>query len=383
MATTTDASMLSPSSASEERRAAAPKPSTFATAAEPSAEARIPSKFLLETQAFPADGFYSITRSSEATAAITINTTSDAELVAAAPLDTAPTPTSAKFRDDLPDMPEWAVGLMAGLLAFALVVTVILYLANFPPTFTWIDRILRQRMKTRYGYARVGGDDDDNDGDDSDGSRRAKGRRASVDDSDGCYATSSATKGSSTRRRNSLIVDTSAQYTGLGIALPGDEQTMLRKRRRSYDEEAMRMRRLKPNSSPVKTAWAALTAPLPSVSLFGHSVSESFLTRGPHTAAVGGGYARKDRDMEDGVSPGLETDASTSDYATSPYKRSAQDPLYGPETSAEIDGLFGRLGSGMEHAVGRLAQAFHDQVGSAEEGLVLPVKDCERELALP
>ncbi|KAK5120868.1 hypothetical protein LTR85_005935 [Meristemomyces frigidus] len=371
IATIVEASILSLPSPTEGPPVRTIKPFNFRSPGYTSAKPLIPTKYLLETKSFPADGFYSVTRLSKASTAITMDATIEAEHLL--PND-APTAASAKFRNDLPDMPEWAVGLLGGLLAFGLVITVVLYLANFPPTFTWMHKLLQQRMKTRDGYTQMGG------GDDSDGRSRSRTKAGfSAEDSDGCYAISSAIRGS-TRRRKSLVVDTSAQYTGLGVALPGDEQTMLRKRRRSYDEEAMRLRRLKPKSSPVRTAWAALTAPVPSVSLFGHNRSET-LASGPHTA-MPGGYAHMERDMEDGVAAGLDSDASMSDYATSPYKRSAQDPMYGPETNAEMDGLSTRIGSGVEYAAGRLARAFHDQVDSAEDGLLSLVRNHERELAL-
>lgn len=354
-----------------------------ATGAVTSTEAFIPSKFLVGTQTAPVKSFHSITRASDA-AVVTM----DATVEANRPLsyNNVPAATSAKFRDDLPDMPEWAVGLMAGLLAFGLVIAIVLYLANFPPTFTWVHRLLRQRIKTRYGYARLwdGGAEEP----DGDGRNMSSGASSSTTDSDGSgSATAFAVNGANAtrRRRTSLVVDTSARYTGLGIAMAlgdgvterSEPRTATGQRRRSYDEEAMRLRRLKPRSSPVRTAWAALTAPLPSVSLFGRR-SPTTVARGPHTSATPATAEHDSRGWRDS-----ELDSGT-DYATSPYTRyPVQDPLYGPETSAEIDGLFGRLGSGIGSVAGKLAVLFHEPVEGAEEGLLLAVKDCEREPALP
>ncbi|KAK5137763.1 hypothetical protein LTR08_007335 [Meristemomyces frigidus] len=345
----------------------------LAAATSASASPYIPAKFLLEKPAFPADEFRSIVRS---TGAMTtrVNLNDKAEVVQETLPGAAPTSTSAKFRDDFPAMPEWLVGLMAGLLAFGFVVAVVLYLANFPPSLSWVHS-LRKRKLRRYGYTALGDGEDD-----SDGHRRSKS--ATVTDSssgESGAATSSAGKGLARRRKN-LSIDTSAHYFGLGIALPGDHEAAQRKRRRSYDEEATQLRHLKPTPSAVRTAWEAVTAPLPSASVFAHNISAT-LTGGPRTAAVDGNYTRLGNgDLEEGVAEGLRSDAT--DYATSPYKRAVQDPLYGPETRAEMDGFLGKLGSGVEHVAGRLTKALHDRVDGAEDGLLLSVKDCEREVNL-
>ena len=134
------------------------------------------------------------------------------------------------------------------------------------------------------------------------------------------------------------------------------------------------MRRLRPTASPARTAWEALTAPLPSASAFAHNLSAS-LTGGARAAAADGDYFRIN-DLENGMDEGVRSD--TTDYDTSPYKLPT--PLYGPEPRTKMHEFLGMLGSGIETAAERLARALHDTVEGAEEGLLLSVRDCEREV---
>lgn len=330
----------------------------------------IPSKFLLDKLAGPADGFASVTRpsGSEVTAVMTAGATSGAE----AP-ESAPTPTSAKFRDDLPAPPEWFVGLLAGLLGFGLVVAVVLYLANFPPTFQWVHKLLLQQQKKYTGYSTIEQDD---------GPEGRKRPARSFEDSNrsSAYATSSAVKGSGSYRRRDLNINTSRRYEGLGIAIPGEHAGngfgTPHLRRRSWDEEATRYRLLRPGS-PAHTAWSALTAPLPTIAKFGHDVTEA-IYGGPHTSALE--YEASDLEMG---TVRFELTPPTADMfdPDSPY-HTARLQL-GPETRAELEGFFGKIGGGVESVAGKVARALHEQVRSPEEGLLLPVRESEREQVSP
>jgi len=337
------------------------------------AAAAIPSKFLVEKQAFPAaNGFYPIVRSSEATTAeMSMGVTASTKSAIAS--KTAHMSTAAKFHDDLPTPPEWLVGLSAGLLAFGLAVAVVLYLANFPPTFSWIHKIWKQRTRRYGGYRAIEGHDSD-----EPHSRRQR-KKGSRDLGSAGYSTATEHSGSNRKpHKKDLSINTSARYTGLGIAIPGDLQTgeMLR-RQQKYDEEALRMRRSRSNS-PVKAAWAAVTAPLPSISHFGQNVYNAVYGGAPHTTALTSApYQPYDEEAAVEYSP---TDYDfTPETAYHPALQYLQSPLYGPETKAEADGFFERVGGGMEHVAGRTARVFHDGVQGAEEGLLLHVKESERE----
>jgi len=243
---------------------------------------------------------------------------------------------------DLPDLPAWLAGLIAGSLTFGLVVAVLLYLANFPPTWRFSEKLRRQRSTGYYPLR----DHEHEDSDESD------------------HVTSS-----SLRRRNkykNLHVDTTARYTGLGIAVPGDEAPLrLRRRRRSsYDEEALRGRR-RGFQTRAQAVWTAVTAPLPS--------AREFVWGWAPGASGGGGGGR---DLETGTH-GIQSISSSPGLASPSYRRD-----YLMTTDREVDFLE-RVDAGVVSMVGSLATKLDKQVDDAEGGLFLPVRDSEREQSNP
>ncbi|GAB1733703.1 hypothetical protein NU195Hw_Modified_527t1 [Hortaea werneckii] len=327
----------------------------------------LPSEDLLERQAFPADGFYSITRSS--TSAMTemdTNATATSEDIISATGSANATMNSAKFRRDLPAPPSWFVGLLAGALSFGLVCAVVLYLVNFPAKdLNLLSRRLMVQRKRYEGYNALQQENEDAHPTLSRGGPTQApplfGRSTAVENS-----------GSGRKRRKNLSIDTSAQYHGLGIAVPADNSCdgpKLLSKREPYDEEALRTRA----QSPAMKTWEAVTAPLPALSRFGYELSE-LLTLGPRTSVTSDAYHEM-RDVEQGSSSYDSAGSRGVDLS----RLSAQGMQYAPSTGKERGGLLEKVGNGVDFMAEKVACMMHDEVGDAEEGLLLPVAQHERE----
>jgi hypothetical protein len=313
----------------------------------------IPAKFVRDKVSRAADGFSSMNR--EATmmpdAASPAMTTSAGT---GGPL-TLPTGTShpwEKIQGELPEMPYWAVGIMAGLLAFGVVATVMLVLVNFPG-------LLPERNKMR-----------------RDGYRAVDGAMDSRDDRSPAYSTAAteSSAGLRHRRKRKLSVDTSIQYVGLGIAVHGDKDRSP-ERRNSYDEEALRARRSPPPRSAAGAAWSAVTAPIPSVRIFSPSHGHDPHHPIPATAAVDGRV-----DMDSALESGtVSRSSSYTDMLEADRNLLAHER---PDVRPHSAGFLERLNDGMDYAAGKLARMMHDQVAlDHEEGLLLPVRMSQRERA--
>lgn len=280
------------------------------------------------------DGFKYVTRHEDAQALSTITTTAQAQSTVATSAI-----SSAKFNADLPAPPHWLVAIFAGLLTFGFILAIGLYLINFPPDLSWVARLQEWKSK-QAGYQQVPSDGQDHKGED-------------------CYTTS--TPGHDTVRRRpkkALRVDTSAPHLGLGMTASGGDDhaggAMTEpSKRRSLDEEALRPQTARPGT-PAVAAWTALSAPLPQMSPFGATYNAA-------------------SDLEDGT---YNPSTAAIFDRNSPVHRSKLGVSPGPMTA----GFLRNIRGGVEHAAEHLSNVLYDQVkGSAEEGLLLPVRECERE----
>ncbi|KAI6855181.1 hypothetical protein KC343_g9964 [Hortaea werneckii] len=327
----------------------------------------LPSEDLLDRQAFPADGFYSITRSSSsALVEMDVNATATSEDITSATASANATMNSAKFRRNLPAPPSWFVGLLAGALSLGLVCAVILYLVNFPAKdLNLLSKRLMVRRKRYEGYNALQQENEDAHPTLSRGGPTQApphfGRSTAVENS-----------GSGRKRRKNLSIDTSAQYHGLGIAVPADNSRggpKLLSKCEPYDEEALRTRA----QSPAMKTWEVVTAPLPALSRFGYELSE-LLTPGPRTSITSDAHHEM-RDVEQGSG---SYDSAGSRGVGFPQV-SAQGMQYAPSTGKEHGGLLEKVGNGVDFVAEKVARMMHDEVDDAEEGLLLPVAQHERE----
>lgn len=273
-----------------------------------------------------------------------------------------PTPTATTLaRDDggLPALPTWFIHFLAGMLSFLLVVGVVLFLAQFPETLGWLRNL---RARRRVCYRRLE-EDEDKDGDEEDGvsganlSTRAASSSIAVDgakmESHRRHMVGGEGGIGKEHKRHQLSIDTSARYKGLGIAVPGSGYK---------DEEcgdAFSMDECYDGSTETPTLrrpW--LTAPLPSVATFFHSPGS-------------GGAAPRivEGDVESGRRWGVNVQSSEIFGGASPVHG-----MFGHD-----GGILEKVNAGITHAAARLGRKFHSQVVGAEEGLVLPVREEERE----
>ncbi|KAK5146589.1 hypothetical protein LTR32_001845 [Rachicladosporium monterosium] len=290
-----------------------------------------------------------------------------------------PSALSAKMRgDELPELPGWLIGLLAGLLSFGLIVAVVLYLANFPPEWGWLRRLrihtTPQRRK-KGGYAKVNSEDESS-ADEKRGRRKLALRAPEAVGLGISYTSSTAGGGGgiASRRRKNLSVDTSGRYGGLGTAVSGSRNVAARRdegerrewRSSSYDEEELRHRE-PPPLSPARFAWEALTAPIPSLAGF--------------SALLGGGNRGREAAQAKSTTGGLSNERGTV-LETGRYS-----PCCEPEVETEAfctpagvavvaprgANVFGKIGESLEHAAATLGGLLSDVVDrSAEEGLLLP-----------
>jgi len=147
-------------------------------------------------------------------------------------------------------------------------------------------------------------------------------------------------------------------------------------RSRSYDEERLQHRE-PPPLSPVRFAWEALTAPIPSIAGFSALLGGS--GRGGRSGArsmsmmSGLGYER-----ETEVEGGRNSPCFGSKVETDVFRTPAKVAVPGIRSA----NVFGRIGESVERAAATLGGLLSDTMdGSAEQGLLLPVRDSERERA--
>ena len=263
--------------------------------------------------------------------------------------------------DDVPELPHWFLGIVAGIMTFLFTLSILLYLANFPPSFKWMQKF---RLKLRNGERRNG---------------YSQLPNPSEDENTSATTSSASLRPAAPKQRKArseeLRVDTTVRYTGLGIALPDRDadielSELATQERRSFDEEALRPREDRPLTS-AGTVWTACTAPLPSIRCFGSTGEDAGVARSDDEWTQG---KLVGRDLETGCfSPSTferHRPATTSPYRSKGSGRS-------PVPSA---GFLAEISDGVEWAAGRLARAMNDQVKDGpDEGLLLPVRTSERE----
>ncbi|KAK5736345.1 hypothetical protein LTR17_007509 [Elasticomyces elasticus] len=278
--------------------------------------------------------------------------------------------------DELPELPAWVVGVLAGMLSFGLILSVVLYLANFPPDWEWLyDIRMRLMRRRRDGYAKI---NEQAEGDESE--ERGRPKQSGSAGLGISFASATATGGLASRRRKNLSVDTSGRYGGPGVAVldkdkdridgydveSRDQSTLYkRERRTSYDEETLRYRQ-PPVLSPARFAWEALTAPIPSIESF-----TGFAGRGASSA--------KTPISRNGV-PHRRWESANTHHGSTTAPLGISVELGQVIAEHKSVNIFHRIGEGVEHAAEKLGKVLSNAVdGDAEEGLLLPVQMSERE----
>ena len=248
----------------------------------------------------------------------------------------------------------------AGLASFVLIVAVVLYLAQFPPCLSWIRKLKRKSQ----GYSKVEQEDHE-----LDSNIHHRGKSSAVA-SASCDGHVDNERFGALRRRKlrHLRINTRAEYRGLGIAVPGKDESGAheeKEKRRSYDEEALQEHQ----KSPMVAKWQALTAPLPS--LTGFTDGEN-TPRGSTSVPA---YA-----MQSDIESGRRLSQYT---VSSPDMFDIRSPLHHHlrtgEGNAHLSNIFERVNNGIYSAADRLSRTFHDKVTGPEEGLLLPVHYNEHE----
>ena len=267
------------------------------------------------------------------------------------------------------DLPGWnwlAVGFLFAWLAFMFSVAVIVYFLNFPKHLRkWLRRLMQGE---RRGYEKIRqGDGEDR------GRSSAYRTRGSLEVEDGSGdERQTSPHGARRRKPAGLAIATGTDAQGLGISMPKTREPKAKLRsRRSFDDEALRLRPI----SPTVSAFQALTAPIPSARRF-------FSPLTGRSARTPGAYQALNALEEGDSSPPLSS-ASSFDSVYhdamrhhSPYHHSPVTKSSGWETPRFLQTVNG----GIERMAGRLTRALHDQIKDGpEEGLLLPVRECDRQ----
>ena len=267
----------------------------------------------------------------------------------------------------LPEPPHWTLHILTAWLTFGIIVAVVLYLAQFTPKSRWLQKLRGWR---KGGYIEVKQNDHDQG---SDNGRSSAVASSEHQDARWRLETSNVLR---KRKPRGLTINVDAEFHGLGIAVSGgenDDRTPCK--RRSYDSEALRLR----PESPVKLAWESFTAPLPSIHAFvsDHQRSEQYQkTPYPHQPTS---YA--DFDMESGVyAPHSWTATPDVFNIKSPLPIHSGNHRRGGEAETPGSAFFKKVNGRIHQAADRLSRTFYDQVKGPEEGLLLPVREREREL---
>jgi hypothetical protein len=259
-----------------------------------------------------------------------------------------------------------------------MVVAVVLLLAQFPAAFNWARWIARWRLpvlaKGRvHQYQRVGV---------GVGVEEYEMEDFHHVESRGCAdgglgSRSELRSGTSLKKRKTkgkaahLRVDTAGEYYWLGIAVPGD-QFIGRQELREDDELGHRLK------SPMTARSAYLTAPLPSAvssSRAGWTPTKRSPTKSPLSTVV----SSPDIERGDMQPSPLSVPSPNLFDINSPLHEALRSPEYeSPPKSA----FLARVNDDVRDAADRLSKTFYVQVTAPEEGLLLSVREDEREKAL-
>ncbi|KAK4501987.1 hypothetical protein PRZ48_007798 [Zasmidium cellare] len=278
----------------------------------------------------------------------------------------------------IPDPPVWFPYMIAALLAIMLALAVLFYFVNFPPTGRWIrenyqewKQWLSARRNQRYGYEKVEEIQLDSNDCRSSGASPTLRQLSEItvpgkDDAvSAAFTTSANTPGlhntptlySRRRKGEGMNVDTDAA-AGLGITLTAETPSGVRQQK-SFDDTLLRPNTDKPLPQPPKTpARQAVQS------------AKAFLPRITSRSELA---SRK-----------LSTDLETG--LLRPPRRNPLPPTSSPTPSAPPSPgyrVLEMVGGSVEYAAEKMSKFMHDQVkGNPEEGLLLPVRDCEREKVL-
>ena len=274
----------------------------------------------------------------------------------------------------LSDLPAWVLGFLVGCAVFISIVATVLFMAQFGTSVGWtraLGRLVRRR-RWEAKYHAVEQEDyemDDMGGADDGGRvvcRAARGGIGSVKNR----------KRKGRCMTGSLRVDTSGRYAGLGIAVPGhDAVAGAQEHGRSLDEHVLPHK----SKTPGTARSVYFTAPLQSTAYF-TADSRAHIAKPPRSAFEAGA------DMEACRLPFPEVSADLSDIFdfTSPLHGTVRDSGHEDGGAAGMV-LWENINDGVGSAAGKMAKRFHNQVDAVagpEEGLLLQVREQERERAL-
>ncbi|OQO15090.1 hypothetical protein B0A48_00472 [Cryoendolithus antarcticus] len=272
-------------------------------------------------------------------------------------------PTSVKTPMSLPlfSFPDWPPLLVFLMMAFMFLLSllaIVLYFATFPPHNGWVRRFFRHNGRQKMGddYVRLNEDDSDEGSESEDLVMRGNGDMRHLD-----YLRQKAEKRRTEKQKwVSEVVAAEEKQVGLGIASasgtgchPG--QLLRQRRRRSLDLRFLMPEKLMESIEQIKDA--AVSAPLPPARSFDSSPSSSSLSR---------------NNSEEDLETGMHTSLLLSSYG--------QEPKGGQKEGYGFAAWFETVNAGIEYAAAKLARASHDHVVAPEEGLLLPVRDGEREV---
>jgi hypothetical protein len=224
-------------------------------------------------------------------------------------------------------------------------------MAQFPESLAWA-RNMRQRRNQ--GYDRLEQEDIDLDG----SSTRARSSGVATGQANAeVHGRHKDSESRRQRRPRDLSINTTAQYKGLGIAVPGD----------GYQDELCDSAHSQQNDNstedpPPHKPW--LTAPLPSVSAFFHSPQ-------PTTNS----WQNTEADVESGHAGLLKVPSPEIFHIASPVHNALNREHEGGK-------FLQRVNDGITYVADRLSRRFNDQVTGPEEGLLLSVRGEEREQKL-
>jgi hypothetical protein len=275
--------------------------------------------------------------------------------------------------DVLPDLPAWLLGFLVGCAVFIFVVATTLFMAQFWASWRW-TRGLGWMARKRWGARYLAVEQEDYEMDD-------------IREGDDCGRVVCRTgggevggvmnrKGNGKGKTGSLRINTAGRYAGLGIAVPRHE-TMGRAEEPRWSLDADMLPHRSKNTGTARSAY--FTAPLRSTPYF-TSGNQAPITKpaplafeaGADIGACRMSYARLSADSPDifDITPPLHETLQ---------KSGREDGGVSETVIWEV------INGGVRGAAGIMARRFHDcvdPIAGPENGLLLPLREQERETAL-